>query len=142
LEHNETPNIYKTFVNSEDARYVTWILAALTPWSSVPLPESKAGSKLPLPHASVVGREGIKLNNKTSDIVTASFRNYGEITALRDAIVRKDAYVTERGTLGMMIRRWDFVGKNWRLGVMLAIFVEVLRAGKTGMSACHTEVLS
>jgi tRNA nucleotidyltransferase (CCA-adding enzyme) len=133
LKQNKTPgSIYETLVRSEDAQFVAWILAALTPWSSVALPETPAGAKLPLPYATLAAREGIKVNNKISDIITAAFRNYGEITSLRDAILRKDEYVTERGTLGMTIRKWDFLGKNWRLEVMLAIFVEVLKSGQTG----------
>ena len=133
LQRNKTPgSIYDTLVRSEDAQFVAWILAAVAPWSSVPLPEAKVGAKIPLPYATLVGREGIKVNNKISDIITASFRNSAEITTLRDAILEKYAYVNERDTVGMMIRRWDWTGKNWRLEVMLAIFVEVLNKGQAG----------
>ncbi|EPE35760.1 Poly A polymerase C-terminal region-like protein [Glarea lozoyensis ATCC 20868] len=139
LQGNKTPgSIYDTLVRSEDAQFVAWILAAVTPWSSVPLPEAKPGAKLLLPYATLVGREGIKVNNKISDIITAAFRNLDEITALRNAIQKKEPYVSERDTLGMMIRRWDWQGKNWRLEVLLAIFVEVLNKAQ----ADYTEIFA
>ncbi|RDL40006.1 uncharacterized protein BP5553_04346 [Venustampulla echinocandica] len=127
LKVNETPgSIYHSLVRSDDAKYIAWILAALTPWSSVPLPERSATGKLPPPVAALIAREGIKANSKICDIVTGAFRNCGEITSLRDAIKLKDPYSQERDKLGMSIRRWDSQGKNWRLQVLLAIFVEAL----------------
>jgi len=134
LKSNETPgSIYNSLVRSEDAKFIAWILAAAAPWTSVPLPQSaKPKTKLPLPFGTLVVREGIKVTSKVCDVVTGAFRNFLDITELRDAIKRKDAYVHERDTIGMSIRRWDFQGKNWRLQVLLAILVEAMNNGQNG----------
>ncbi|KAG9234058.1 hypothetical protein BJ875DRAFT_462667 [Amylocarpus encephaloides] len=136
LSRNETPGpIYKSLVRSEDAEYSAWILAALTPWLSIPQPKNPTGGTKAGPLlATAVAREGIKCNNKISDNVAAAFRNYREIITLRDAIEAKEPYTKERDTLGMQIRRWDFQGKNWRLQILLAIFVEVLQKGELDYS--------
>lgn len=132
LKSNETPgSIYNSLVRSDDAKFIAWVLAAITPWANVPLPQSvKAKTKLPLPLGTLVVREGIKANNKVCEVVTGALRNLEEIISLRDAIKRKDAHIHERDTIGMMIRRWDFLGKNWRLEVLLAILVEAMNGGK------------
>ena len=132
LKSSETPgSIYNSLVRSEDAKFIAWVLAAAAPWANVPLSQpAKSKTKLPLPFGTLVVREGIKANNKVCEVVTGAFRNFEEITSLRDAIKRKDAYIHERDTIGMSIRRWDFQGKNWRLQVLLAILVEAMNNGQ------------
>jgi hypothetical protein len=129
LESNNTPgSIYQSLVRSDDAAYLAWIFAALTPWSAIPDPQpEKAGAKLPLPFAANVAREGIKADNKICSVVTAAFRNCNEITNLKGAIKRKDSYVKERDTLGMMIRKWDSQGGHWRIQVLLALLAQSLK---------------
>ncbi|TVY37373.1 CCA tRNA nucleotidyltransferase, mitochondrial [Lachnellula occidentalis] len=141
LKSNETPgSIYKSLVRSEDAKFIAWILTAAVPWAKVPLPQSaKPKTKLPLPYGTLVVREGIKATSKVCDVVTGAFRNFVEITGLRDAIKRKDAYVHERDTIGMSIRRWDFQGKNWRLQVLLAILVEAINNGQNSFEGLFSE---
>lgn len=128
LRSNETPgSIYKSLVRSDDARFLSWILAALTPWSQLPLPKPAEGSyKIPLPQGYKVAREGLKLENKVCNVVTGSFRHREQITELKDAIRRKEAYTTERDTVGMTIRRWDSQGGSWRLQALFAILVDAL----------------
>ncbi|KAF4618151.1 hypothetical protein G7Y89_g14957 [Cudoniella acicularis] len=126
LKNNKTPgSIYHSLVRSEDAQLSAWILAALTPWASIPNPTLTSG-KLPPPFATLVAREGIKTNSKTCQLVTRAFLNYRDITTLKDAIKQKELHIEERDTLGMSIRRWDFYGKNWRLQALLALLVEAM----------------
>lgn len=104
-----------------------WILAALTPWvtASEPVPVKK--SKLPLPLGAMVVREGIKADNKVCNVVTGSFRNYEQITKLKDDIGSMEAYVYERDTVGMLIRKWDGQGGQWRMQALFALLVESLK---------------
>lgn len=133
LRSNETPgSIYNSLVRSDDTKFIAWVLAAVTPWANVPQPQpAKPKGKLPPPVGTLVVREGIKTNSKVCEIVTGAFKNFEEITKLRDAIKRKDAIIHKRDTIGMSIRRWDFQGKNWRLQVVLAILVEAMNNGQS-----------
>lgn len=133
LKSNETPgSIYQSLVRSEDAQFTAWVLAALTPWSTIPLPKPTPAGKQLLPLPTLVAQKGIKLNNKICEIVTGAFRNLQEITSLRDSILKKEPLIQERDTLGMTIRRWDFQGKNWKLQVLLAVLVESMTTNEAG----------
>ncbi|RDW69700.1 hypothetical protein BP6252_08720 [Coleophoma cylindrospora] len=126
LRVNETPgSIYQSLVRSDDARYFAWILAALTPWSQIPgeVP-IKPGGRATIPYAAMVAKEGIKANNKICSVVTGALRNYIQITELKNAINNEDARISERDTIGMQIRRWDFLGGHWRLQALFALLVE------------------
>ncbi|CZR63291.1 related to tRNA nucleotidyltransferase [Phialocephala subalpina] len=128
LKSNETPkSVYQSLVRSDDAKYLSWILAALTPWSTVPELVPVKKGKLPLPLGAMVAREGIKADNKTINVVTGAFRNLEQITKLKDDIGRKESYVNERDTVGMSIRRWDTQGGHWRLQALYALLVEALK---------------
>lgn len=134
LKSNETPgSIYLSLVRSDDAKFLGWVLAALTPWSQIPLPQPVViGGKLPLPLGTKVAREGIKSENKICSVVTGSFRHYEQITELKEAIRRKDTYTNKRDTVGMTIRRWDAQGGHWRLQALFAILVEALKRDSKG----------
>lgn len=129
LKSNETPgSIYQSLVRSYDAKYLSWVLAAITPWSQMPLPQpAKPGGKLPPPLGTTVVREGLKCETKLCNVVTGAFRHHEEITALKDAIVEKKEYTSKRDTVGMTIRRWDAQGGHWRLQAFFALLVEVLK---------------
>lgn len=129
LKSNETPgSIYQSLVRSYDAKYLSWVLAAITPWSQMPLPQpAKPGGKLPPPLGTTVVREGLKCETKLCNVVTGAFRHHEEITALKDAIVEKKEYTSKRDTVGMTIRRWDAQGGHWRLQALFALLVEVLK---------------
>lgn len=134
LSSNESPgSIYKLLIRSKDAAKVAWILAALTPWAEVAQPSRcKHAGKVPLPFATSVAREGIKLNNKICDIVTGAFRNFEEISSFKSAVVNNEPWTKERDKLGMAIRRWDSSGGHWELQAMLAILVEAMRSQTSG----------
>ena len=145
LESNKTPgSIYQSLVRSEDARYLAWILATLTPWSAVPDPQpEKVGAKLPLPFATNVAREGIKADNKICSVVTAAFRNYNDIIKLQIAVGRKeDAFIHERDTLGMMIRKWDSMGGQWKVQVLFALLVDVFDKADHILGMCNSSPIT
>jgi hypothetical protein len=128
LKAKKTPgSIYQSLVRSEDAKYLAWVLAALTPWSSVPqAPPVKQKGKPLLPLGGMVAREGIKADNKICNVVSGAFKHYQKITDLKDAIKGKELYINERDTVGMTIRRWDSQGGHWRLQTLFAILVEAM----------------
>lgn len=129
LKSNETPDsIYKSLVRSDDAKYLAWILTALTPWSAVPPAQApKPGGKVRSPYGQMVAREGLKAESKLCNVVGGAFKQYAEITELKESIKRKDSFINQRDTLGMMIRRWDSQGGQWRLQVLFALLVEALK---------------
>ncbi|APA12836.1 hypothetical protein sscle_10g076060 [Sclerotinia sclerotiorum 1980 UF-70] len=129
MKSNETPDsIYKSLVRSDDAKYLAWILAALTPWTAVPPAQaSKPGGKTPPPFGALVAREGLKAESKLCSMVAGAFKQYAEITELKDAVLRNDSYIHKRDTVGMMIRKWESQGGQWKLQVLFALLVEALK---------------
>lgn len=127
LESNKSPgSIHQTLIRSDDARYISWVLAALTPWSAIPNPEKIAGSKMPPLFGTRVALEGIKTNSKISAHVNGAFKNYTQIIDLKNAVVEDRAFINERDTLGMRIRKWDSDGGNWRLQALFGLLVEAM----------------
>lgn len=127
LQHNDTPgSIYKTLVHSEDAKSIAWLLAALVPWSSIPNPPPVANVKQKLPLGVIAAREGLKSESKICTFLAGAFRHFEDITAMKDAIMKKDYFINQRDTLGMQIREWEARGGHWRLQVLFAILVEAM----------------
>ncbi|KAK6586911.1 hypothetical protein PZA11_000201 [Diplocarpon coronariae] len=122
--------------NLDDVKYISWVLASLTPWSQSPLPQPPAGSfKVPLPLGTRVAREGLKLPSKICDAITGAFRHREQITELKEAIVRKDDYTNDPAIVGMTIRRWNSQGGYWRLQALFAILVDALNSDTGSFSA-------
>lgn len=133
---NETPgSIYQTLIRSEDAKYLAWILAALTPWSSVgDAPPRKPGGKTD-PFGAEVAREGIRLESKGCAVVTGAFRNRLDIAATKCAVEQGEVWINERDKLGMKIRDW---GTNWKLHALFALLVEANDVKQSGTSSPAT----
>jgi hypothetical protein len=128
LRKNETPgSIYDTFVRSDEARYLAWLLAAFAPWAEIPLPVSPPNSKLLAPLGTNAAREGLKAEGRVCNILTGAFRHVDEIINLKEAINNKDAYINQRDTLGMSIRGWEAQGGQWRLQALFALLVEAMK---------------
>lgn len=75
---------------------------------------------------AAVAREGIKAESKQCSIIAGAFKNYTQITGLKNAIVAKLPHINERDTIGMQIRGWDNQGGHWRLQALFAILVEAM----------------
>jgi tRNA nucleotidyltransferase (CCA-adding enzyme) len=120
-------------VRSDDSKYISWILAALVPWSAIPNPQ-QTGSKAPPIFGARVAQEGIKATSKICSLVNGAFKNYAQITHLKNAVVHGQTFIHERDTIGMSIRKWDADGGNWRIQSLFALLVEVMdRAGTHGV---------
>ena len=127
LQRNETPgSIYHSLVRSDDARYIAWLLAALTPWTAIPLPVVKPGAKLLPPLGVNSARVGLRAETKVCNVLTGAFRHLEEITALKDAVKNREGYISQRDVLGMKIRNWEAMGGQWRLQALFALLVEAM----------------
>lgn len=127
--NNSPGSIYKLLVCSADAVELSWLLVALVPWAEVAIPRrSKSGGKAPLPFATLVAKEGIKVSNRVCDTVTGAFRHVEEISNFKQAVTAQDKWTLEPDKLGMAIRRWDTGGGHWKLQVLLAILVDAMRS--------------
>ena len=117
-----------------EQEYLAWLLCSLTPWARIGNPKTqKPGTKRLPPMAAVVAREGLKLENKSLNVVRDSVLHLDEIIASKDALSsefepasvptkRKRGPLT-RDQLGMCIRRW---GSQWRSSVLFALLVQCM----------------
>ncbi|KAI0173333.1 hypothetical protein GGR52DRAFT_381683 [Hypoxylon sp. FL1284] len=125
LRRNKTPgSIYDVLVRSDEAAYYAWVLAALCPWETVDDPPHRGKGKAPPPYGTLAVREGLKANNKISDLATASHTHRREITDLMTKVASHDPIIKERDKFGMAIRRWDSKAGHWRLQVLFAMLAE------------------
>lgn len=128
LRRQETGSIADLLVQSEDATYIAWNLAALCPWMVVDHPPDPKRKLNYPPPVALMAREGFKAPNKLSDVIAASHRHRREILDLKQAVCEKRPIINERDRFGMAIRRWDAQGGSWRLQVLNALLVEAMEA--------------
>lgn len=126
-------------VRKNDALYVAWNLAAISPWMIVAEPPDPKRKPNAPPLVAVVSREGIKASNKLSDVIAASYRHRHEIMELKQAVCERASFINERDRFGMAIRKWEAQGGSWELQVLNALLVEAmetlgewLKSGKSG----------
>ena len=135
LQANATPgSIYNTLVRSSDARYTAWLLAALTPWFSIPTPPGDR--KHAIPWSTKVAREGLKTGNLISNVITASSKHGDEIKQMRDTL-KQQGQEADRGNLGMAIRRWEADGGQWRLQVLAAALQDTFEMESATSTSPH-----
>ncbi|KAL1873130.1 hypothetical protein VTK73DRAFT_1041 [Phialemonium thermophilum] len=121
-------SIYDLLVGpGELERYFAWVLAAVVPWEQLPdeKPLKPGKPAPPLPTTAV--REGIKANNKLSDVITAAHENRPSILQLKSLVDAEDQRSQERDRFGMAIRAWDARGGYWRLQVLYALLFDILK---------------
>lgn len=130
LIQNPSPgSLGQLLVRSNEANYVAWNLAALSPWMTMDFPADDAFRKAnALPAVSVTAREGFKAPNKLTDTITSSYRNRREIMDMKQSACSKAPVLHARDTLGMAIRKWDSQGGPWTLQVLNALLVEVMES--------------
>ncbi|MCJ1477732.1 CCA tRNA nucleotidyltransferase, mitochondrial [Lambiella insularis] len=128
--------VKKILVNDDHDLYLAWLLCALTPWAKTENPAiQKPGAKRNPPMAAVVAREGLKVENRSTNVIKDAMVHLPEIVASKAAIStesqsvsipmkRKQASLSREG-LGMAIRRW---GRHWRSSVLVALLTEVMEA--------------
>lgn len=126
LQDPSLSSIASRLIQTDEAPYTAWNLAAICPWMTVeepPNPRKKANA---LPLVAMVAREGFKAPNKLSDIIAASHRHRDEIMSLKRAVCDGESFIQERDRFGMAIRKWDTPAGSWRLQVLNALLVEVM----------------
>ena len=111
---------------TDDAKYLAWNLAAMSPWMRVDEPQDPRRKANALPLVATVAREGFRSPNKMTNIIAASKRHLEEILKFKRGVVEHQDFVRERDTVGMAIKRWDSQGGSWRLQVLNALLVEVM----------------
>lgn len=122
-----TQRLRQILVSDDASQYYAWVIAAFAPWTSVP-PRAGLGTKSkPPPQRPVeVGRDSLRSDNKTLNILRDGTVHYEDIikckgSLITDAIDGTPAEVRQQ--IGLRIRSW---GKEWRLCVILAILQEVM----------------
>ncbi|KAK2593479.1 CCA tRNA nucleotidyltransferase, mitochondrial [Conoideocrella luteorostrata] len=130
LQDTNPGSIGQFLVRSEDAAYVAWNLAALSPWMRINDPPEEYHGGLrkanKLPPVSIAAREGFKAPNKLTITITASHRHRKEIMEMKMATSSNESVTIARDTLGMAIRAWDSHGGQWTLQVLSALMVDAL----------------
>ncbi|KAI0506139.1 hypothetical protein F5B22DRAFT_639458 [Xylaria bambusicola] len=128
LSSNEAhESISTALVQTEEASYYAWTLAALAPWELADEPKRNGKGKPPPPLITLAAREGIKAPNRLCDVVTAAHKNKADILALKTAVVQKESCINERDRFGMAIRHWDARGGYWQLQVLFSLLVEAMQ---------------
>ncbi|KAJ3527888.1 hypothetical protein NM208_g10485 [Fusarium decemcellulare] len=98
LQDRSPSSIAGRLVQTEDATYFAWNLAALCPWMTVEeLPNPRKKPNAPPPCCSG-----------------------------GSAVCNEEPFIRERDRFGMAIRKWDAPAGSWRLQVLNALVVEVL----------------
>lgn len=126
LQDQSPSSIASRLVQTDDATYTAWNLAAICPWMTVEEPPNFRKKANSLPLVAVVAREGFKAPNKLSDIIAASHRHRKEIMTLKRGVCDGESFIQERDRFGMAIRKWDMPAGSWRLQVLNALLVEVM----------------
>jgi len=128
-------SINKTLIqveNNEDAVYHAWLLAALTPWASVPpLPPDPRG-KMQEPLATQAIRGGMKSSTSLCNLVTGAVKSLEQVSQWKRAVIEKQPSIYERDNLAMAIRQWNRTGGDWRMPVLSAILVEAMENTSSG----------
>jgi hypothetical protein len=122
-----------TLISNADDLYLAWLLCALTPWSRIQLPHKSDAKTKPLPPvAAIVAREGLKTDNRVTNIIKNAVLHMDEIIASKDSIaseekqsgnsVKRKSSSNSREALGMSVRRW---GTHWRNSAMFSLLVQI-----------------
>ncbi|VUC20188.1 unnamed protein product [Clonostachys rosea] len=126
LIKQQTPqSIADLLIRTDEASYTAWNLAAVAPWMLIQDDPNVPRKASHPPPVGVVARNGFKAPNRLADVISAAHRHREEILKLKLAVQASEAWVKERDTVGMMIRRWDHFG-SWKLQVLNALLVDAM----------------
>ncbi|KAJ5585028.1 uncharacterized protein N7459_004828 [Penicillium hispanicum] len=117
--------MHRFLIIDESSPYYAWMIAAFAPWTSVP-PRGKIGKKPPPTRPVEVGRDSLRSDNKTLNILRDATWNYKDITKCKFSLLENTISGTAaeiRQQIGLRIRAW---GKDWRLCVVLAMLQEAM----------------
>ncbi|KZZ89059.1 poly(A) polymerase [Ascosphaera apis ARSEF 7405] len=123
-------HVRQTLIRDDYELYQAWLLAALSPWSIIPLKDNQGNIITPTvknpPRARVVARDGMRFDNKTLGIVgdaSAAWEGIQEqVRKVVDGNLEKDMPADEfREYLGLYMTG---LGADWRMSVLLAMLLE------------------
>ncbi|PGH23721.1 hypothetical protein AJ80_02149 [Polytolypa hystricis UAMH7299] len=120
----------RILIRDKNEQYYSWLLAALSPWITVPpaLPTKKA--KDVAPRVASVARESLRADNKTLAILKAASNHREMIWKFKNAYTNSEIEGTLpeiRQKIGLFIRT---MSHEWRLCVVSALLVEIMQGAK------------
>ncbi|KAH2346194.1 hypothetical protein KXW30_008624 [Aspergillus fumigatus] len=137
LLHPEGPsktaleNVRDFLMRSPLESYHAWMIAALTPWSSVPQRVAQGPKAKPLPpRAAEVARDSLRSDNKLTSVLGDASASWRSIIDVKSSLLegRMNGTTPEvRQQIGLYIKSWK---KDWRLCIVLAILQEVMRGAE------------
>ncbi|WEW61206.1 CCA tRNA nucleotidyltransferase, mitochondrial [Emydomyces testavorans] len=114
-------------VRDEDDVFHSWMLAALSPWTTVPQKETAPNKKELPPRAAMVARDSLRTDNKMISILKSTTKYHGLVSELKSAFLKQalgETLPDIRWRLGKGIR---IMSTYWRLCVVQAILLEVMQ---------------
>ena len=114
-------------IGDDSSAYYAWMIAAFAPWTSVPARITKGKQKSPPTRAVEVGRESLRSDNKTLNILRDASSNYEDIIRCKSSLLANTISGNSaeiRQHIGLRIRSW---GKEWKLCVVLAMLQEAMK---------------
>ena len=132
--------IKSTLLVEQAEVYIGWLLCALAPWAPLITTHQYSPTRgQPRTFATLVAREGLKVDNKCKDAIEKSMSRLNEAISLKESVLesyepdipkkRKREDIT-RAELGIKLYDW---GVSWRSSVLLALLVELMQIDKHGM---------
>jgi tRNA nucleotidyltransferase/poly(A) polymerase len=123
-----TKRIHDILFRDESTLYYAWMVVTFAPWSSIPSRPAKGPKGRPLPpRAAEVGRDSLRTDNKTLNVLRAAAQHHEEIIQTKNALLAKKLSGTPaeiRQRIGLQIRTWN---KDWKLCVLQAILRELMQ---------------
>ena len=140
-EHAHLRTIRSILIPTSGDVYLSWLLCAIAPWVLCVQETEIVGSlptttKTPPLIAVTVAREGMKIENKSINVIKNGVMHYDDITCsinsssdsvAAPSVSGKRKYApSDREELGMQIRGW---GVHWRSSTVLSLLVNSMKTG-------------
>ncbi|KAJ5295657.1 hypothetical protein PENANT_c001G07321 [Penicillium antarcticum] len=113
---------------SDETSYYAWMVATFAPWSSIPGRTVNGANTKPIPPRAVeVGRDSLRTDNKTLNVLRAASLHFEEIITTKTALLANKLSGTPaeiRQRIGLQIRTWN---KDWKLCIILAMMQEAMK---------------
>lgn len=130
-------------MRDDDEKYYSWMLAAMAPWAVVPVGHPpQPGSKEPPPRAAMVARESLRSDNKTITLITVAVRHQTMVSDITSAFAQHKlggSLPDIRWELGRFVRS---LGRDWRLCVVHAMLLDIMRGRDAGNGEHSVHILS
>ncbi|EED12842.1 tRNA nucleotidyltransferase [Talaromyces stipitatus ATCC 10500] len=119
--------IKNILIRNEDETFYAWVMAAFTPWVTVPerVPTSRKQKPPIIARAAEVARDNLRMENKIVNALKDATALFKEVSSLKSSVISKDIPGTAaevRQHVGLQIRSWK---KDWRLIVLMAMLQEI-----------------